>query len=133
MSDAGVFAYVRKFHLYDVAARNAARLMNVDEGAAIDLFVENHEVVAVGAVAADLRRLEGAAREGGGEEDVTVWRRRLFKYLHALFVKERRASHDLHDLQVRPHSRRLPSASRPPAPSVARPAVLQSLVSWGGL
>jgi hypothetical protein len=100
VSDPKVFAYIRKFHLYNAAAQNAARLMNIDEAAAVDLFVGSPEAAPVALVVSDLQRVEQIATSGGSGEDAQVWRRRLFKYLHGLFKRERRASHNYHDLQV---------------------------------
>jgi hypothetical protein len=100
ISDPAVFAFINKFHLYDAAARDTARLMNVNEDQAVDLLVTNYEAVSSAVVGRELLRMQRLAEEQQGEGEAQVWRRRMFKYLHALFVKERRATHDFHDLQV---------------------------------
>lgn len=100
VSDPSMFAYIRKFHLYDVAAHSAVRLMNIDEDEAVRLFVACPEAAPVPLVVADLQQEEKLAAEAGRADAVHVCRRRLFKYLHGLFMRERRASHNHHDLQV---------------------------------
>lgn len=99
--DPGVFAYVTRFHLHAAAARHAPQLADVDEDAAAALFVAQREAAPAQAVAAELVRSLRAAERSRDSERVHVARRRLFKYLHALFAQERAAPHSYHDLQAR--------------------------------
>jgi hypothetical protein len=93
-----VFEYIDRFHLYEAAARGAGQLMNVDEDRAVELLVEHHDVVSSFIVGTQLQRMEAIATS---YEERQRWRFRLCKYLHALFVQERKATHKFHDLQVR--------------------------------
>lgn len=98
IADPCVFDHINHHpELYDAAGRGAAQLMVVDADRAIDMLVEHHDKVHADDVIAQLRsRLDSAPRE-----DVPQWRQRLCRYLHALFLKDRRAPHSFHDLQAR--------------------------------
>jgi hypothetical protein len=101
ISDPSVFAYIRKFHLYGAAGRDASRLLNVDAAQAVQLFVDNHEAVSSDVVGSEVLAMQRRAEAAGNEDEAAVWRERMFAYLHALFEKEKRASHGFHDLQAR--------------------------------
>lgn len=98
IQDPCVFEYIEKFHLYEAAAQGAALLMDIDADATVNLLVTNHDAVP----AADaVSRLQAAQERAATAEAARTWRFRLYSYMHALFVKERRATHASHDLQVR--------------------------------
>jgi hypothetical protein len=98
IADPCVFDHINHHpELYDAAGRGAAQLMVVDADRAIDMLVEHHDKVVANDVILQLRtRLETAPAD-----ETPQWRQRLCKYLHALFLKDRRAPHNFHDLQVR--------------------------------
>lgn len=101
IADPCVFDHINHHpELYDAAGRGAAQLMVVDADRAIDMLVEHHDKVHANDVIKQLRaRLDTAP-----PEEVPQWRQRLCRYLHALFLKDRRAPHNFHDLQVRSSS-----------------------------
>lgn len=107
----GVFDYIEQFHLYEAAARGVAPLMAIDADRTVALLVDNADAVpAADAVA----QLQAAQERAATPEEARTWRRRLYSYLHTLFVKERRATHASHDLQVCPSWP--PCVSHHPAP-----------------
>eukprot|EP00892_Ulva_mutabilis_P006764 jgi/Ulvmu1/445/UM001_0452.1 len=97
IQDPCVFDYVEQFHLYEAAAQGAAELMAIDAERTVQLLVTHHDVVPAAEAVA---RLRGAQTRAATAEEAREWRHRLYAYLHALFVKERRATHASHDLQV---------------------------------
>lgn len=100
IEDPCVFEYIDHHpHLYEAAARGAPALMLVDEDRAVAVLVEHSDIVDANEVAAQLR---DRALQAQGPAEGTRWRRRLYRYLHALFLKDRRARHNFHDLQARP-------------------------------
>jgi hypothetical protein len=99
IEDPCVFEFIDQQRLYDAAARGAAQLMAVDDERATAMLVEHHSILDANEVAEQLR---GRVVCAADSSDRQLWRKRLYRYLHALFVKDRRASHSFHDLQVRP-------------------------------
>lgn len=100
LSDASVFAFIRKHSLLADAVRDAPLLFNVDSDASTQLLVERHEDVVADDVCAALRGVCDDAEGSGKSDEALVWRRRLFGYLHALFERDRSAARSYHDLQV---------------------------------
>lgn len=120
IEDPCVFAYIKTFHLYEAAAHGVAPLMAIDEDRTVALLVSHHDAVPAAAAVA---HLQAAAERAAAPEEARTWRRRLYSYMHALFLKERRASHNSHDLQVRPlRLRAAPCAALLRAATVLPPA-----------
>ena len=101
IADPCVFDHINHHpELYEAAGRGAAQLMVVDAERAIDMLVEHHDKVQANDVIEVLRTRLGTALPA----ELPQWRQRLCRYLHALFLKDRRAPHNFHDLQARPLS-----------------------------
>lgn len=97
IADPCVFDHINHHpELYDAAGRGAAQLMVVDADRAIDMLVEHHDKVVANDVIVQLR----ARIDTCPQDEIAEWRQRLCRYMHTLFLKDRRAPHNYHDLQV---------------------------------
>ena len=101
ISDPAAFDLIAQFGLFAAAGRDAGRLLNVDEGAAVSLLVANSDAAAPDVVGGEVLALQRRAAAAGRGDEAAVWRRRMFLYLRALFAKERQATHAFQDLQAR--------------------------------
>ena len=101
LEDPAVLGYVKKHHLFAPLPGYAPMLMNINEADSITLLVEYCESVPVRDVCRAVQSLERAALEGDMLEEAAVWRKRLHRYLHQLFLKDRTAGHEFNDLQAR--------------------------------
>lgn len=77
---------MQEYNLLSFLDRKAALLMRIDEHRALELLVAHYDAVPPSAVMPGLLEALQAAESAGDESAREVWRLRIHKYLHNIFV-----------------------------------------------